>query len=261
MNKNKILKYDNYSDLFVRLTECEYVYHYMIFDNINCSSNFENVLKDVFNYPLSFKIPDEYIYEYSNQQIDLIEKTKKALLEMEYNDIYDGKCINYNECIKRNDKKYCYYFEYQNNKNEFERIEKRIKLIINIILIVLLLWISFFITDNICIKNKKNPVFMINVNDIYYGLFYKSDGFKIGTYFMKIKKNRIKVIDETKACSMELEKFYSDFKYDYYFECIKAANVKIIYENKEYSLKNSFDMKIITIDDLKNKIDFIMIEK
>lgn len=258
---NQILEYKNYEDLFVDLIEDEYIYHYKINNNINYSRNFNKVLKQVFNYPETFKIPEEYINEYSQQQLNLIKKIKDKLLEIDYKDIYIEDKINYEECIKRNNKKYYYYDEYQKNKIEFDKIEKRIKTIINTIIITLLIWIFIFLTDTINIKYNKKPIFMLKKENTYYGLFYKGieseNDIRIGSYFLKNSKNNFQIIDNTKVCDQTLEKFYSDNKYNYYFNCIKSANVNIIYKNKKYNIKEALNNKIINIDDLKNRINFI----
>lgn len=102
---------------------------------------------------------------------------------------------------------------------------------------------------------------MIKKENTYYGLFYKGINYenyiKIGSYFMKNNKKNFQIIDNTKVCDQTLEKFYSDNKYNYYFNCIKSANVNIIYKNKKYNIKEALNNKIINIDDLKNRINFI----
>lgn len=219
--KDKNIKiYNNYEKLFKELTNTEYTYHYQINDKINKTTTVNNILKEVFKYPQTFKIPEEYKNEYSKQQIELINQTKIKLKELGYNDIYNKNKINYEECIKRNKKNYYYLDEYQNNKKEFEKIENIIKIIIKITTLLLIITILL-----ITIKPNNN-------------------------------KNLYKIIDETKTCKQQKETFYKDDQYEYYFNCIKSANIKIIYENKKYNLKEALNEHIIKIDDLKKYIKF-----
>lgn len=75
---NQIYTYDNYENLYNVITNIKCTYHYKINKNeIKHTHNFEKILKEVFNYPETFKIPNEYINEYSNQQINLIKETQK----------------------------------------------------------------------------------------------------------------------------------------------------------------------------------------
>lgn len=256
-NENGIFSYSNYSILFSDVTWCP-VYHFSINNKNIHEHDFETVLKSLYFYPESFEITNENKNEYSKQELEFIEDIRKTLLEMGFKDCKKNNEPVYDEYLKRNCKKYYYnvyyYNLYANNKEIIEKKKKKIKKILRIIFIIIVLWLIMFLIDIICI-NK--PVFMINKNNVYYGLFYKIKDNKVGTYFMKNNKQKFKIIDNTKTCNQEKEKFYEDENNEYYFSCTKSANIKILYGNKEYNLNDALKNKIINIDDLSKKVKFI----
>ena len=253
--ENRICSYSGYSILFSSVTWCP-TYHFSVNNKNTHEHDFETVLKNLYFYPESFEIADEN--EYSKQELEFIEDIRKMLLEMGFKDCKKNNEPVYDEYLKRNCKKnyynVYYYNLYANNKEIIEKKKRKIKKILRIIFIIIVLWLIMFLTDIICI-NK--PVFMINKNNVYYGLFYKIEDNKIGTYFMKNNKQKFKIIDNTKTCNQEKEKFYEDENNEYYFSCTKSANIKILYENKEYNLNDALKNKIINVDDLSKKVKFI----
>ena len=255
--ENRICSYLGYSILFSSVTWCP-TYHFSVNNKNTHEHDFETVLKNLYFYPESFDITNENKNEYSKQELEFIANIKKKLLEMGFKDCDKNNEPVYEEYLKRNCKKYYYnvyyYNLYANNKEIIEKKKKKIKKILRIIFIIIVLWLIMFLTDIICI-NK--PVFMINKNNVYYGLFYKIEDNKIGTYFMKNNKQKFKIIDNTKTCNQEKEKFYEDEYNEYYFSCTKSANIKILYENKEYNLNDALKNKIINVDDLSKKVKFI----
>ena len=255
--ENRICSYSGYSILFSSVTWCP-TYHFSVNNKNTHEHDFETVLKNLYFYPESFDITNENKNEYSKQELEFIANIKKKLLEMGFKDCDKNNEPVYEEYLKRNCKKYYYnvyyYNLYANNKEIIEKKKKKIKKILRIIFIIIVLWLIMFLTDIICI-NK--PVFMINKNNVYYGLFYKIEDNKIGTYFMKNNKQKFKIIDNTKTCDQEKEKFYEDENNEYYFSCTKSANIKILYENKEYNLNDALKNKIINVDDLSKKVKFI----
>ena len=257
---NNIFKYSNYSTLFSSNIWTP-TYHYSVKSKTIHEHDFEAVLRSLYFYPESFEILNENKEEYSKQELKFIENIKKELLKLNYKDCEKDNEPIYEEYLKRNCKKYYdnvyYYNLYTNNKEIIEKQKRKIKMIVKIIFIIIVLWLIMLLTDIICINKISKPIFMINKNNTYYGLFYKAVDNKVGTYFMKKSKAKFKIIDNTKTCDQAEEKFYEDQKNEYYFSCIKSVNIKIIYQNKEYNLKEALENKIITIDELKEKIKFI----
>ena len=81
---------------------------------------------------------------------------------------------------------------------------------------------------------------------------YKDDDFK---FVYKLEDT-----SEKDICKVEKDKeplppeiFYEDEKNQYSFDCQKSQNIKLISYNKEITLKDALNNKIVTIDELKQK--------
>ncbi len=164
-------------------------------------------------------------------------------------------------------------------------LRKDIKILL-IVLIALVVWTCFFVTDLVLVNNNKRPAFVIKTSSsydggssIYYGIGYKVidyniiDGYQgihLGTWFMKFNPDKyytppievttdFTIIDNTEVCAQALEKFYEDDKYEYYFPCIKSGNVLIHFgkylsgEEMQMPVKEALTKKNVTIEQLQEK--------
>lgn len=75
------LETDSILDVAEICSKSGLIYEYYIEDKPTHSHSFDNVLRNVLKYPSSFTIPDKFRYQYSDQEIDLIQKFKCDILD------------------------------------------------------------------------------------------------------------------------------------------------------------------------------------
>lgn len=142
---------------------------------------------------------------------------------------------------------------------------KKIKIWIIVVIIIL----SMFALDIVCIYTLNRPLFVVQ-NDgknVYRGLIYDTYNcaeysspqikFK-GTKFscLDVEISNYQIIDKTKEttnylCAEALESFYKDKRYTYYWNCMKDKYVVVRYEDgTEEKVSDALVRNKITIDDL-----------
>lgn len=154
------------------------------------------------------------------------------------------------------------------------------KKLLKVLLTILVIIVSSFILDFICIYTLKRPLFGVQARQpyTYSGIFYntyncpeysvpkiklKSTKFACAIDIADIGK-LVDIIDTTKdkkdfACAEALEEFYRDEKYIYFHNCLKGKYVIVRYESGyEETVEQALKNKTITISDLdKHNIDYI----
>lgn len=164
-------------------------------------------------------------------------------------------------------------------------LRKNIKILL-IVLIALVVWTCFFVTDLVLVNNNKRPAFVIKTSSsydggssIYYGIGYKVidynitngyQGIHLGTWFMKFNPDKyytspidsatdFTIIENAVICGQVLEKFYEDENYEYYFSCAKSGNVLINFGKHfpggemQVPVREALTKKYVTIEQLQEK--------
>lgn len=94
----------NLSHVFENFVKYNCTYHYKaIIEVIGIDGNFEiknqilhchsfeDVINAVYMYPVSFEIPEEYLNEYSEQELKFLDKIKRFLISIDLKDIKRSK--------------------------------------------------------------------------------------------------------------------------------------------------------------------------
>ena len=165
------------------------------------------------------------------------------------------------------------------------KIEKRNKLILIIITLVILLFATFLTIDYFRVKSNKTPLFALPIIKYkdggsveYWGIGYKvikcnsSSGDKkahMGFYSLDINKDNLcndkeaipnfnfTIIDEMEnrngLCDEALEFFYEDAFFSYWFACIKSDWVFIKFnDGTKYTLKEALNDSRVSIKDVED---------
>ena len=116
---NSFITNNNIQDALSDIGKVGIIYHYKLnsynYDkqkyttDISHGHNFNDVISALYDYPESFEIPNEYINEYSSQELKYIESLKQ------YFKLINLKDIKYNKEIEKIDNK---WFEISNKKHK-----------------------------------------------------------------------------------------------------------------------------------------------
>lgn len=142
---------------------------------------------------------------------------------------------------------------------------------IKILIIVLCVVFGVFILDYLrSVIFKKEPLIVVSTINregvkISNGILYRTYNCN-GTIYVESKTSKfdcpavpkgISITQNNKdICVDGIDYFYEDENYRYYFTCMKSNYIFIKKDDKEYTLKNALNNKIITINDIKNLIEF-----
>ena len=142
---------------------------------------------------------------------------------------------------------------------------------IKILIIVLCVVFGVFILDYLrSVIFKKEPLIVISTINregvkISNGILYRTYNCN-GTIYVESKTSKfdcpavpkgISISQNNKdICVDGIDYFYEDENYRYYFTCMKSNYIFIKKDDKEYTLKNALNNKIITINDIENLIEF-----
>lgn len=142
---------------------------------------------------------------------------------------------------------------------------------IRILIIVLCTVFGIFILDYLrSVIFKKEPLIVISTINregvkISNSILYKTYNCN-GTIYVESKTSKfdcpvvpkgISITQNNKdICVDGIDYFYEDENYRYYFTCMKSNYIFIKKDDKEYTLKDALNNKIITINDIENLIEF-----
>lgn len=142
---------------------------------------------------------------------------------------------------------------------------------IKILIIVLCTIFCVFIFDYLrSVIFKKEPLIVISTTNqegvkISNSILYRTYNCN-GTIYVESKTSKfncpvvsknISITQNNKdICVDGIDYFYEDENYRYYFTCMKSNYIFIKKDDKEYTLKDALNNKIITINDIENLIEF-----